>query len=155
VLSARASSSPFAPLLLAEAGAGHPVGPPPAFRSWDLIHRGVRPWTVNAERSMHPLQRARLVSAWRADAAWLAVAAHIPLLEAVHVTATPHAANRRSRADVGACAGAVKASIDGLRDAGCLVDDDDKHVLSLTFLPTLIGDWDGLVVVVDEAASDG
>jgi hypothetical protein len=46
----------------------------------------------------------------------------------------------------------VKASIDGLVDVGVLVDDDPSHVIALTFYPTLVGDWDGLVVTVTEAS---
>ena len=85
--------------------------------TWRLEHRA-RPWTANAERRMHPHERADLVGQWRHAFAILARAAHVPHLDRVVVTAMPVLRNRRSRPDTGACFPAVKAAVDGLVDPG-------------------------------------
>jgi hypothetical protein len=122
-------------------------------RVFSITHRA-RPWTTNHERRLHPLARAKLVRDWRSDACWLAAEARIPHLEQVTITATPHSKTRRSLADCGACLPSVKASVDGLVDYGVLDDDDATHVLSLTFYPTVVGDFDGLVVEVVEVVGE-
>lgn len=103
-------------------------------RSWTLTC-DLRPWTANHERRMHHYERARRVRDYRLMFALLAGQARIPRLERVTVTAQPLSTSRRSRPDVAACYPPVKAAIDGIVDAGVLDDDDDEHLLAVTFLP--------------------
>jgi len=44
----------------------------------------------------------------------------------------------------------VKAAIDGLVDARVLEDDNDRHVIALTFLPVEIGQQNGLRLTITE-----
>ena len=82
--------------------------------------------------------------------ATLARAEKVPHLERVVVTAMPVLATWRSRPDTGACFPAVKAAVDGLVDAGVLVDDTPDRVLELRFTAPAIGKADALVIVVQE-----
>lgn len=108
-----------------------------------------RPWTLNGERKLHPKQRAKLVREWR-EAFWLlAHEAHVPRhLTDVAVIATPFLSNRRGMQDVGAAFPAAKAAIDGLVDAGVLVDDDPRYLKYLGFHAPVIGRGDGLELTV-------
>lgn len=122
-------------------------------RSWTLVHVGQRPPTVNAERRLHPQRRAEVVREWRAAFAWLAVAERIPRLAVVEIVSWPLHASRRSPQDVGACLPGTKAAVDGLIDAGVLVDDGPAVVRSLTFRPPVIDGRDGLVLDVIDVSS--
>lgn len=119
-------------------------------RSWTLTFTGSRPWTVNGERKLSHFERAALVSEWRKAFAWLARERRIPALAAVRVRAHPLVANRRSLQDVGGCLPAVKAAVDGLVDAGVLADDGPAFLRELVFTGPVLGEVDGLVLVVEE-----
>lgn len=119
-------------------------------QSWRLRF-DERPWTSNTERRWHHHQRADAVRRWRAAFALLAREARMPSIEAVEVTVTPFLANRRGLQDVAGCYPAAKAAIDGLVDAGVLVDDTPERLRSLTFLAPIIGQGDALELVVTEA----
>lgn len=109
-----------------------------------------RPLLLNAERSMH-LQRARAVTRTiRNVAAVLARSQRLESVDRVVVIAEPHVKDRR-RQDVGACFPTVKASIDGLVDAGILPADDDAHVLRLSFDPVVLRSplGDGLLLTLE------
>lgn len=55
----------------------------------------------------------------------------------------------RHRRDVGAAIIAVKAAVDGLVDGGLLIEDDDRYVRGLCFLPDEIGsDADRLILEI-------
>ncbi len=112
-----------------------------------------RPWTSNTERRWHHYQRADAVRRWRAAFALLAREAHMPPLETVEVTATPYLANRRGLQDVAGCHPSAKAAIDGLVDAGVLVNDTPEHLRSITFVAPVIGQGDALELVVSEVPS--
>ncbi len=58
---------------------------------------------------------------------------------------------QRSQQDVGACFPAAKAAIDGLVGAGVIPDDTPDHVITLTFRAPVVGQGDGLELVVSEA----
>lgn len=119
-------------------------------RRWELVS-SMRPWTANTERRLHHHARAKLVAECRQLFAWLAVEARIPRLDSVRVTAQPLSTDRRWRPDVAACFPAVKAAIDGLVDAGVLVDDDDERVRSVTFLPIdSSAEFAGLRLIIEE-----
>lgn len=75
--------------------------------------------------------RAKLTQQWRERAQLIAQDA--PELGAgpFHVTATLHRADNRAF-DLDGHAATVKACIDGLRDAGVIVDDNSRHIPALT-----------------------
>jgi len=107
------------------------------------IHADLRPWTTNAERKHgHWGARAALVSTWRQ---YFALKARgIPPLEWAHFEVQPFQKGGRLQ-DTGACHPAVKAAIDGIVDAGVLVDDSPEYVKSIRFLATERGK-DGLTL---------
>lgn len=118
-------------------------------RRW-VLEDTEKPWTTNAERTWHFHKRARMVRDCRERFAWLAIESRVPHLQRVNVQAVPLTANRRGLQDVGACYPAVKAAIDGLVDAGVLIDDDPTHVRSIQFFaPQVIGRH-GLRLIVEE-----
>lgn len=97
-------------------------------------------WTVNAEvrGSMHWRKRGELVSAMRWAAKVEAMQAKVPKqLHRVEITATPMQDRRGPAADPGAYASPVKAAIDGLRDAGILVEDTDRYVAQVRHMPSV------------------
>lgn len=109
------------------------------------IHTELRPWTTNAERKHgHWAARAALVSTWRKYFAH--AAANFPALDWASFEVEPWQKGGRLQ-DTGACHPAVKAAIDGLVDAGVLVDDSPEYVRAITFLPTQRGK-DGLTLRV-------
>lgn len=105
---------------------------------WTLSHEE-RPWTLNNERKLHHHARAKIVKVWREAYCVLAQEAMMPAMTAVEVVAQPYVLNARYRQDVGACFPAVKAAIDGVVDAGVLIDDNANIVVKLTFLAPLMG----------------
>jgi len=111
-----------------------------------------RPWTLNVERQGHHHHRARLVAEWRRAFDLLAREARVPAMSAVSVIAAPRVKDRRSIPDTAACVGAVKAAIDGLRDAGVLVDDGPDVVRTVTFLAPEVRGYDSLVLHVAPVA---
>lgn len=118
--------------------------------TWILELHGTRPWTTNAERKLHHMQRAAKVRDMRDAFGWMAKVQKVPACTAIKVFATPLAKNRRWSQDVGACFPAVKAAIDGLVDAGVLPDDSPQFVQALTFFPAEIGEFDGLRLTIEE-----
>lgn len=103
------------------------------------LEYGVRPWTLNNERKLHHMQRAKLVKEWRGAFCDLAQEFMLPYMTSVEVIAQPYVLNGRYRQDVGGCFPAAKAAIDGLVDAGVLIDDNANVVKRLTFLAPLMG----------------
>lgn len=93
-----------------------------------------RPWTTNFERKGNRWERAELVKEWRSAFHVLALKEKIPKMSWMSVTVEPHSKASRSQ-DVGACHPAVKAAIDGIVDAGVLVDDSPEYLRSLIYLP--------------------
>lgn len=88
-----------------------------------------RPWSINAERSMHWSQRSALVDEWRTYFGWAAKARHLPSLTSARIHVRTGVGQ-----DTGNCLPAVKAAVDGLVDAGVLPDDTPEHVQELRFL---------------------
>lgn len=107
-------------------------------RQWTLSYEE-RPWTLNNERKLHHMTRAKMVKQWRQAYCELAQEAMMPNIMVVKVIAQPYVLNARYRQDVGACFPAVKAAIDGVVDAGVLIDDNANIVVELTFLAPLMG----------------
>jgi hypothetical protein len=109
--------------------------------SW-TITVPIAPLSLNAELKGHWSVRSAHVAQCRESAMWLAKEARIPPMQRVSVTATelrtPTAkgADRKGRRDLGNFYWTVKGSIDGLVDAGVIADDDETHLVRLTFLPS-------------------
>lgn len=116
--------------------------------SFELRHDD-RPWTANAERRLHPMQRHVLVKRWREAFRILAAEARIPSgITDVQVIVTPYLENRRGVQDVGAAFPAAKAAIDGLVDARVMEDDDPSILTYLAFNAPIFGQGNGLVLEV-------
>lgn len=86
--------------------------------------------TTNGQRTRHHYDQAATVTPWR-QAAALAARGMEPIAPPVAITATIHKSHNR-RYDLDGITPTVKACIDGLRDAGVLAEDDDRHVVELT-----------------------
>lgn len=106
--------------------------PPQDFRKFSLTYEA-RPWTLNDERSKHFQRRAERTREWRDAFALLAREQDIPRLAYAEISAHPSYRTARSLPDTAACVGAVKAAVDGLVDAGVLVDDGPELVTVVTF----------------------
>lgn len=85
--------------------------------------------STNSQRHKHHYTQAAGVKPWRTLAAALA-AGHPPFTAPVIIEAVVHK-SRNVRWDVDGITPTVKACIDGLRDAGVLAEDDDRHVIAL------------------------
>ncbi len=112
-----------------------------------------RPWTVNwARAAKHWSVVARVTKKWR-DAFYgiaLEHADEIRSLGPVVVTVTPYLRDGRGKQDVGGCAGAAKAAIDGIADA-VWGNDDPSIVTELRFRSPVRGQGDGLELVLTSA----
>jgi len=88
------------------------------------------PWvSTNGQRHKHHYSQAAAVKPWRTLAGQLA-AGHPPFDAPVIIEAVVHK-SRDVRWDVDGITPTIKACIDGLRDAGVLAEDDDRHVTAL------------------------
>jgi hypothetical protein len=115
-------------------------------QSWTLEY-GERPWTLNNERTWHHHKRAKIVKEWRDAFCELAQEAMIPHLEQIEVVVRPYVLNARYRQDTGNCFPALKAAVDGVVDAGVLIDDNAKIVTKITFLAPEMG-RDGFEITI-------
>jgi hypothetical protein len=106
--------------------------------SWTIEYE-VRPWSLNKERTLHHMARAKLVKEWREAFRDAAIAENIPPLEMIEVIAQPYVLNARYRQDTGNCFPALKAAVDGLIDAGVIIDDNSTVVVKITFLAPIYG----------------
>jgi hypothetical protein len=108
-----------------------------------------RPWTANSARSAkHWSVNSERTKQWRTAFRILAAEAGLRDLPPCRVTVTPYL-HRGPVQDVGACAPAAKAAIDGLRDAGCWPDDTPCWVVELVFRAPVRGAGDALEVTVE------
>lgn len=83
---------------------------------------------INANDRQHHMAKARLVKAWRNAAAWAARDAGLPTITRhVRITASIHKLHGRQY-DAANWSPTAKAAVDGLRDAGVLLDDSNKYV---------------------------
>ena len=87
---------------------------------------------INANTREHWAVKAAKVRNWRAAAAHHAMAALVPPMTRLEVVAQPRWASKR-RHDNGNIAPTVKACVDGLVDAGVLVDDSSRIVVSESY----------------------
>lgn len=82
---------------------------------------------INSNHRTHRMVEARRVSAWRA-ASKAAADDRYHFTGPVHITATVHK-TRAGRWDAGNLYPTAKAIVDGLVDAGLLVDDSNEYVV--------------------------
>jgi crossover junction endodeoxyribonuclease RusA len=84
---------------------------------------------INANQRLHHHAKAKLTRAWREAAGVSAkYAEDYRQYDRAHITFAIRFPDNRRR-DVGNFYGTAKACVDGLVDAGVLVDDDDSRVL--------------------------
>lgn len=120
--------------------------------SWYLEVHGRRPTTLNQERKQNNWgRRASDTKWWRTAFADAAIEAGIPQFEKIHIAVVPLHKNGRSPQDTAACFPAAKAAIDGLVDAGIVVDDTPDIVQRIDFYAPLVDGVDGLRIVVRSA----
>lgn len=117
-------------------------------REWVLFYPE-RPFTANVYRNWHHYEKAKNTKRWRDAFCWLAKEAQIPRLDAIEVEVTPILSGRGRDQDVAGCAPSAKAGIDGLTDAGVLLDDSPKFLKRLIFNASERGEV-GLRVIVRE-----
>ncbi len=83
---------------------------------------------INANQRGSWRAKAKLTRAWRDATHVAALQAHLPRFSShVHIVATIHKASA-NRYDATNWADTAKAAVDGLRDAGVLIDDSNKYV---------------------------
>ena len=111
--------------------------------------------TLNRERRSHWTSRADATSAVRQLTMIRARNEELPRLGRVGVTFQPVMVRRRGPlADTGAHMPTLKAAVDGLRDAGVLVDDTGRYIPALTFLAPVRGEVEGFVLTLIEEDND-
>ena len=125
--------------------------------TWQLELPG-RPPNLNAERAANRYRRHDTTKAWRQMAAVLWRSGvnegrYPAKLTAITVEAQQVVKDGRWHIDAGSTLPAVKAGVDGLVDAGLLVDDDWRFVRGLTFTPPLVAGRDGLLLTIREVAA--
>lgn len=94
-------------------------------RSWVIEMPRMR--LLNSNHRVHHMTRYRLTRALRDAACLKARTSGVPRLNRAHVLAVYVPPTRR-RVDPANYYPSVKAAIDGLRDAGVLIDDDAAHL---------------------------
>lgn len=103
--------------------------------------------TINAERRIHWSKRAEIVKQWRWSAKICALDSRIPKFLWCEIEAV--VTQRRGKlADAGNHLPVVKASIDGLVDAGLVPDDNPEYVKAINELAPLRGETDTLTLIV-------
>lgn len=119
---------------------------------YELCHYS-KPWTFNAERAFrHWSERSETTKQWRYAFKILAKQAKIPALAyaRVEVRHLHKPLGKRKWPDPVACAGAAKAAIDGVVDAGVFPDDNGDYIASVEFLAPEASDKDGLVLILED-----
>lgn len=124
-------------------GARHP-------RTWTITAEGERPLTTNRVANLHRRTWAKHTAEIRGRWHLLGLEAGVVRLEACTVTVVPLHRNGSSPQDVAACAPEAKAAVDGLVDAGLVVDDDARHITRITFEPPRICGVNGLELTIEE-----
>jgi hypothetical protein len=104
--------------------------------------------TTNRVASLHRQAWATHTRTTRERWFWIAQEAKIPGLKTIGVEVTPLHSSNRSPQDAGACAPEAKAAIDGLVDAGIILDDSGDHLPWIMFNRPEIGTLDGLRLTV-------
>lgn len=112
-----------------------------------------RPETMNAYRTVHHFERARIDRSWRETFAYLALSAKPRRRwQTGRVVVRPICRPGTTMPDVAACYPAAKAAIDGIVDAGVLPDDKPEHLLEIRFVAPIRGERDALRIDVEEGS---
>jgi hypothetical protein len=122
---------------------------------YELTHYS-KPWTFNAERAFrHWSERSQATQEWRHAFKMLAKEARVPAMERVRIEVhhLHKPIGKRPWPDPVACAGAAKAAIDGVVDAGVLPDDNGKYLQSVEFFAPEESNKDGLVLVLEDLSN--
>lgn len=99
--------------------------------TYDLVVR-CKLWTQNANDRMNHWRRSERISEMRGAAKIEARQARLPFgIRRARIIVTPLQSTRGPAADPGAYWPPVKAAIDGLRDARCLIEDTDVYVSAI------------------------
>jgi hypothetical protein len=107
-------------------------------------------WTLNKERTLHHFAVGKKVKEWRSATCVAAKARKIPKMKAVEVRFTPHRRNRQSMPDTGGHFPVAKAMIDGLVDAGILIEDGPDTVRRLVFeAPVISGESKARLEIIE------
>lgn len=107
-------------------------------------------WTANKERTMHYYTKAKKVKEWRTATCVAAKARKIPKMKAIEARFIPHKRNRQGMADVGGHFPVAKAMIDGLVDAGILIEDGPDTVRRLIFeAPVISGESKARLEIIE------
>lgn len=99
-----------------------------------MVTHTVRLWldldaeALSANDRLHWAAKSRRTHALRVKGHTAALAAHLPAMDRAHVEVTVHWPDGRRR-DVDNLRPTIKALIDGMVDAGVLIDDDDRHLI--------------------------
>lgn len=109
---------------------------------------GRRPWTVNQERKKGSYHlRSETTKWWREAFRDAAHEANIPHFSSIRIEVTPILPDRKMQ-DTGACYPTAKAAIDGLVDAGVVVDDSPEYVPTIIFKAPVIYKEGGLEILI-------
>lgn len=108
----------------------------PGAQSWILFYPE-RPWTINKDRNLHPMQRAAIIKKWRNAYVDLAKDAGIPKLQWMVLDVIPLLPDRRLQ-DTAACVVAEKAAGDGVVEAGIIPDDKNEFLKWIRFRPCVV-----------------
>jgi hypothetical protein len=111
-----------------------------------------KPLTINATSRASFWQSANEQKMWRELSAWFAKAKKLepaPIPCAITVVPWVKKEGRANLPDAGACVISAKGAIDGLIDAGVLVNDSPEYVDSITFRAPHFSDRDALSFVIE------
>jgi hypothetical protein len=124
--------------------------------TWEFVvdHLG-RPTTTNRAHQMHHRQVSADRKEWRKAGFVLGRAQKVTRCDAITVECWGRYPDRRSLPDADAIAPALKGFLDGLVDAGLVVDDSGSYVHKITYCAPVVGAGQpaALVVRVTEVAS--
>lgn len=101
-----------------------------------LVHHA-KPFLANETRTWHWTRIARNTKLWRHAFATLAREANIPQMNCVRIQVTHYVDRIGNWPDVSSCYPSTKAAVDGLVDAGVIVDDDPEHLIRIDYLAPL------------------
>jgi crossover junction endodeoxyribonuclease RusA len=128
----------------------------PPFRSYRIdFPAGMKLLTANEVRKAgHWTRYAPAIATIRHTACLLARKKQIPKLQQVKIKAIYHPPDNRRR-DTSNIFPSVKSAVDGIVDAGVLIDDNDKFVKSVEMVRGDNVKRGKLVIVITEVAGDG
>ena len=103
---------------------------------------------------MHHMERAALTREWREAFGWLARKEHLAPVSQAIIVVQPHLRFKRSM-DCDACMPAAKAAIDGLIDAGVLIDDKPPNIVEIRYSAPILDSEDGLTLLIYNRLAGG